>query len=219
MERESTSLDFPVVVPAHKPVYECVKRILDLVISVIALILLSPLFLITIIAIRLDSPGKAMYVSDRLTKDGKVFKMYKFRSMYEDADERLQALMEHNEIKDGPAFKMKDDPRITRVGRFIRKTSIDELPQLINIIRGEMAIVGPRPPLPWEVEQYTPYQYQRLGVIQGLTCFWQCSGRNDIGFQEWVELDLKYIRERSLWTDFKIICKTFGAVFTMKGAQ
>lgn len=207
------------VLPKKKRGYEIVKRISDIVIALFALILLSPVLLITGIAIRLTSKGKAIYVSERVTKDGKVFRMYKFRSMYEDADKRLQELLSQNEMKGGPAFKMKNDPRITPVGRFIRKASIDELPQLWNIIKGDMTIVGPRPPLPREVEQYTPYQKQRLGVTQGLTCYWQISGRNNIGFDEWVELDLKYIRERSLWTDLKIFCKTFGAVFTMRGAQ
>ena len=133
--------------------------------------------------------------------------------------EAMQELLEKNEMKGGPTFKMKNDPRITPVGRFLRKTSIDELPQLINILKGDMTIVGPRPPLPREVALYTPYQYQRLGVKGGLTCYWQISGRNNIGFDEWVELDLKYIRERSLWTDTKIFFRTFGAVFTGRGAQ
>ena len=219
MDREAILKEGPVVEPEKKPVYEFFKRVLDIVISVISLILLSPLFLVVAIVIRLDSKGRAIYVSDRITKNGKVFKMYKFRTMHEDAEDHLEKLKEHNEIKDGPAFKMTDDPRITRVGRFLRKSSIDELPQLVNIIKGDMSIVGPRPPLPREVADYTPYQYQRLGVVQGLTCYWQCSGRNDIGFKEWVELDLKYIRERSLWTDTKIFFRTFGAVFTMKGAK
>ena len=219
MNTIQSQTDYPIVVPKRKPVYEAVKRLLDILICSVALILLSPILLIIIIVIRLDSPGKAIYVSERLTKDGKPFKMYKFRSMRENAEEELDEILDQNEITDGPAFKMKDDPRVTRVGRFIRKASIDELPQLINVIRGEMTIVGPRPPLPREVAEYTPYQRQRLGVKQGLTCYWQCCGRNNIGFLEWVELDLKYIRERSLWTDIKIFFKTIFAVFTMKGAE
>lgn len=216
---ENQSREYEIVVPKKKPFYEAVKRFFDVVLSVIGLILLSPLFLITAILIRLESRGGAFYVSERVGKDGKRFQMYKFRSMYEEADKHLQELMDQNEIKDGPAFKMTFDPRITRIGRFLRKTSIDELPQLLNIIKGDMTIVGPRPPLPHEVADYTPYQMQRLGVKQGLTCYWQCSGRNNIGFVEWVELDLKYIRERSFLTDLKIILKTFGAVFTMDGAK
>ena len=207
------------VIPAKKPVYECFKRFFDILLATIALIVTAPFILIAALAIRLDSKGRAFYVSERVTKDGKVFQMFKLRTMYLDADKRLKDLMEENEYKDAPAFKMKNDPRITRVGRFLRKTSIDELPQLINVIAGQMSVVGPRPPLPDEVARYTPYQRQRLGVKGGLTCYWQSSGRNDIGFDEWVELDLKYIRERSLWTDFKIILKTFGAVFSMRGAM
>jgi len=207
------------VVPEKKPAYEFFKRVFDVIFSVFALILVSPVLLVSVLAIRLTSKGKAIYVSERVTKDGKVFRMYKLRSMYLDADKRLEELLQHNEMKDGPAFKMKNDPRITPVGRFLRKASIDELPQLVNIIKGDMTVVGPRPPLPREVARYNAYQYQRLGVKQGLTCYWQISGRNNIGFDQWVELDLKYIRERSLFTDLKIFLKTFGAVFTMRGAQ
>ena len=213
--KEATRL----VLPEKKPVYECCKRVFDVVFALIALILVSPVILIAAIAVRLDSKGRAFYVSDRLTKNGKVFKMFKIRTMYLDADQRLQELMAQNEYKDAPVFKMKNDPRITRVGRVLRKTSIDELPQLLNVIIGQMSIVGPRPPLPAEVARYTPYQLQRLGVKCGITCFWQASGRNDIGFDEWVELDLKYIRERSVRTDLSIIGKTFGAVFSMRGAS
>jgi lipopolysaccharide/colanic/teichoic acid biosynthesis glycosyltransferase len=143
--------------------------------------------------------------------------MYKFRSMYVDAEERLQELLKENEM-DGPAFKMKNDPRITRVGKFIRKTSLDELPQLWNILRGDMSIVGPRPALPREVEQYTELQKQRLIVTPGLTCYWQATPkRNEITFDEWMELDLRYIQERSFWVDWKIIFKTVGAVIHKEG--
>ncbi len=218
MNQMQKEAQFQTVLPEKKPVYEAIKRVLDILVASIALVLVSPVLLIAVIAIRLNSPGKAIYVSDRMTTGGKIFKMFKLRSMYLDAEKRLESLREQNEMKDGPAFKMKNDPRITRVGKFLRKTSIDELPQLINVIKGDMSIVGPRPPLPDEVARYTPYQKQRLGVKQGLTCYWQASGRNNIGFEEWVELDLKYIRERSLWTDFKIVLKTFKAVISMKGA-
>lgn len=204
--------------PAHKPGYEICKRIFDVVMSVLALILLSPLFLITAIAIRLQDGGKAIYSQVRLTKGGKEFRMYKFRSMRVDAEDLLDTLMDQNEM-DGPTFKMKDDPRITPVGRFIRKTSIDELPQLINIIKGDMSIIGPRPPLPREVEQYTPYQMHRLDVKTGLACYHECMGRSDsTDFDEWVESDLKYIRERSFWTDLKVIFLTIKVVLTGKGA-
>lgn len=183
----------------------------------LALVVLSPLFLITAIAIKLDSEGEVFYSQLRVGKDGKLFKMYKFRSMCVDADKQLDKLKDLNE-KDGPVFKIANDPRVTRVGRIIRKRSIDELPQLINIIKGDMSIVGPRPPLPNEVAQYTPYQMQRLSVKPGLTCYWQISGRSDISFDEWVELDCKYIRESSVWTDIKIILKTIPAVLTGRGA-
>ena len=154
-----------------------------------------------------------------MTKDGKQFQMYKFRSMCPDADKKLDELMAQNEL-DGPAFKMKNDPRITKVGDFIRKTSIDELPQLVNIIKGDMSIIGPRPPLPREVEQYTPYQMHRLDVKTGLACYHECQGRSDSrSFDEWVESDLKYIRERSMLTDLKIIFMTIRVVLTGKGAM
>ncbi len=201
-----------------KPIYDFLKRVLDIVCSGLALILLSPLLLVIAIAVRSDG-GPALYSQVRVGKNGKTFKIYKFRSMCVNADspEMLAKLAAFNEM-DGPAFKIKNDPRITKVGHFIRRTSVDELPQLFNIFRGDMSIVGPRPPLVSEVEQYTDYQRQRLLVKQGLTCYWQCSGRNNINFDEWVELDLKYIRERSLWTDIKIIFKTIPAVLSGDGA-
>ncbi len=201
-----------------KPIYEFFKRAMDIVCSGLALLVLSPVFLIIAIAVRSDG-GPAFYSQERVGKNGKLFRIYKFRSMCVNADspEMLAKLAALNEM-DGPAFKIKNDPRITKVGRFIRRTSLDELPQLINIFIGDMTIVGPRPPLVSEVAQYTDYQRQRLLVKQGLTCYWQCSGRNNINFEEWVELDLKYIRERSLWTDIKIILMTVPAVLTGDGA-
>ena len=198
-------------------IYRAVKRFFDVVLSVLALVVLSPLFLITAIAIKLDSEGEVFYSQLRVGKDGKLFRMYKFRSMCVDADKQLDKLKDLNE-KDGPVFKIANDPRVTRVGRIIRKRSIDGLPQLINIIKGDMSIVGPRPPLPNEVAQYTPYQMQRLSVKPGLTCYWQISGRSDISFDEWVELDCKYIRESSVWTDIQIILKTIPAVLIGRGA-
>ncbi len=202
-----------------KPIYDFFKRVLDIVCSGLALLVLSPVLLVVAIAVRSDG-GPAIFSQERVGKDGKTFRIYKFRSMCVNADspEMLEKLAAFNEM-DGPAFKIKDDPRITRVGRFIRRTSLDELPQLFNILVGDMSIVGPRPPLTTEVAQYTDYQRQRLLVKQGLTCYWQCSGRNNISFEEWVELDLKYIRERSLWTDIKIILKTVPAVLSGDGAE
>ncbi len=203
----------------EKPLYDAIKRLFDILISGIALILLSPLLLVLVIMVRSDG-GPAIYYQNRVGKNGKTFRIFKFRSMCVNADspEMLAKLQAMNEM-DGPAFKIKEDPRITKVGRFIRRTSMDELPQLVNILLGDMSIVGPRPPLVSEVKQYTEYQKQRLLVKQGLTCYWQCSGRNNISFDEWVELDLKYIRERSLWTDLKIILKTVPAVLSGNGAE
>lgn len=197
--------------------YLFLKRFFDLFFSSLAIILLIPIFLVTVIAIKIDSLGPAIYSQQRAGKNVKIFKMYKFRSMCVDADELLKDLQDQNE-KDGPVFKIANDPRVTKVGRVIRKISIDELPQLINILKGDMSIVGPRPPLLSEVEQYTPYQMQRLAVKPGLSCYWQISGRSDVSFEEWVELDLKYIKERSLWTDLKIILKTVPAVLFGRGA-
>lgn len=203
----------------EKPVYDFVKRGFDILLSGLAIIVLSPLMLGLAIAVRSDG-GPAIYSQRRVGKNGKRFRIYKFRSMCVNADspEMLAKLAAMNEM-DGPAFKIKNDPRITKVGRFIRRTSLDELPQLFNIFVGDMTIVGPRPPLESEVRQYTEYQMQRLQVKQGLTCYWQCSGRNNINFDEWVELDLKYIRERSLWTDIKILFRTIPAVLSGDGAE
>ncbi len=203
----------------EKPVYDFFKRVCDVVLSGMAIVLLSPVLLILAIAVRSDG-GPAIYSQIRVGKNEKRFRIYKFRSMCMNADspEMLAKLAALNEM-DGPAFKIKDDPRITKVGHFIRRTSLDELPQLFNIFLGDMSIVGPRPPLESEVRQYTEYQKQRLLVKQGLTCYWQCSGRNNISFEEWMEMDVRYIRERSLWTDLKIILKTVPAVLTGDGAQ
>lgn len=204
--------------PAPKPGYEICKRIFDLVMSTLALIVFCPVFLVVAIAIKLEDGGEVFYKQIRLTKGGREFKMYKFRSMCIGAEEMLDDLMHLNEMS-GPAFKITADPRITKVGRFIRNTSIDELPQLINIIKGDMSIVGPRPPLPREVAQYTPYQLHRLDVKTGLACYHECQGRSDArDFDKWVESDLKYIRERSFLTDLKVIFWTIKVVFTGTGA-
>lgn len=194
------------------------RRMQDVVLSVIALLILWPLMLLTAIAIVIDSPGASpIFVQTRVGRDGKLFRFYKFRSMCPNAEEKLEELLKYNEM-DGPAFKMKDDPRITRVGRFIRKSSIDELPQLFNVLKGEMSIVGPRPGLVREVEQYDTYARQRLLITPGLTCYWQIKPyRNRLSFDEWVDLDVQYIKDRSFLTDWKIILATFGAVLGMNG--
>lgn len=203
---------------SNRRVYWFVKRIFDIIMSSVAILILSPVFLIVALAIYIDDPkGSPFFAQTRVGRHGKKFKFYKFRSMVSNAEELLDQLKEKNE-KDGPVFKMKDDPRITRVGKFIRKTSIDELPQLFNILKGDMSIVGPRPSLPKEVSQYNDYQAQRLFVTPGLTCYWQASKKRDeIPFDEWVDLDIKYILERSWLVDIKVIIKTFFAVFTGQG--
>lgn len=192
-----------------KRVYSFLKRFFDIILSLLALVVLSPLFLVVMILISLwDGKGSPIFVQKRCGKDGRIFNLYKFRSMCMDAEKLKAKLQKYNEM-DGPAFKMKDDPRITGIGKFIRATNIDELPQLVNILKGDMSIVGPRPPLPDEVAQYSKSDRQRLMVTPGLTCYWQASrNRNDLSFEEWMELDRKYIAERSLHTDVKIILKT-----------
>ena len=194
------------------------RRTQDIVLALIGLIVLSPVFLILTVMILIDSPGASPIFSQvRVGRDGKEFVFYKFRSMKPNAESELDDLLKFNEMK-GPAFKIKKDPRITRIGRIIRKTSLDELPQLINILKGDMSIVGPRPAIPREVEQYNDYQKQRLLVSPGLTCYWQIQPhRNDMTFDEWMELDLKYIKERSFLVDWKIIMGTFKAVIHMEG--
>lgn len=201
-----------------KRVFSFFKRLFDIISSAVALILLSPLFLGIIIAIKIEDGGAAFFTQTRLTKDRKPFKIYKFRSMCVDAEARFEALKILNEI-DGPAFKIKKDPRITKVGRFLRKTSLDELPQLVNILNGTMSVVGPRPPLPSEVELYTEEQLHRLDIKSGLTCYWQCSGRNNLPFDKWMELDYQYIIERNPIVDMKIIFKTIISVIKCDGAE
>lgn len=198
--------------------YWFVRRTQDILLSSLGLLLLWPVMLIVAIVIVIDSPEAGpIFAQTRVGRDGKEFKFYKFRSMHPNAEDKLDDLLKYNEME-GPTFKMKDDPRITRVGRFIRKTSIDELPQLWNVLKGDMSIVGPRPGLPREVELYDDYAWQRLLVQPGLTCYWQIQPqRNSLTFDEWVELDVKYINERSFLTDWKIILATFGAVLGMNG--
>lgn len=201
-----------------KPLYCFFKRCFDVFCALFGLILLALPLVILAVVIVIDSPGASpIYVQRRVGKGGKLFNFYKFRTMVPNADKMLEELLAKNEM-DGPVFKMKDDPRITRVGKFIRKTSIDELPQLWNVIVGDMSLVGPRPPLPREVEQYTDYQKQRLLVTPGITCYWQVQPkRNSLSFDEWLALDLKYISERSFSNDLKILLATVDAVCGMEG--
>ena len=207
------AIDFSDVLVKESILYSVTKRLIDIVGSLCGIILLSPLFLIVAILIKLEDPkGKVFFAQERNGKYPKTFKMYKFRSMVHNAEDLLKDLMDRNE-QTGPVFKINDDPRITKVGKFIRKTSIDELPQLFNVLKGDMSLVGPRPPIPHEVDQYNSYQMQRLAVKPGLTCIWQVSGRNNIGFDEWVEMDIEYIKTRNLWLDIKLIFKTVGVLF------
>lgn len=198
--------------------YYFLKRIMDILCSVTGLIILTPIFLIVGALIRLESKGSVIFSQERIGKDGNIFKMYKFRSMVVNAEELKEKLHCQNEMS-GPMFKMKDDPRITRVGKFIRKTSIDELPQLFNVLKGEMSLVGPRPSLPKEVVKFDDWMMKRLKVKPGLTCYWQVSGRNDIDFEDWMKLDIKYVRERSTLLDIKLILKTFLVLFGDKHAR
>lgn len=201
-----------------KRLYWCGRRLQDIVLSLIALLILWPVLLILSVVIWIDSPGASpIFAQERVGRDGKRFIFLKFRTMIPNAESHLPELLAHNEM-DGPVFKIRNDPRITRFGKFLRATGLDELPQLINILKGDMSIVGPRPALPREVDQYNEYEWQRLYVTPGLTCFWQIQpNRNDLSFAQWVELDLKYVRERGFLTDWKIIFKTVGAVLGMHG--
>ena len=206
------SIDREEMLRSHRH-YWVLRRTQDIVFSLLALILLAPLALVISLAIVLDSPGDgAIFQQRRVGRDGKLFWLYKFRTMCPDAEQKLKDLMDHNE-KDGPVFKMKNDPRITRVGKVLRKTSIDELPQLFNVLKGEMSIVGPRPALPREVAQYTAYEWQRLYVAPGLSCYWQIAPHRDqLSFEEWMDLDIKYVHERSFPVDWKIIFRTFRSM-------
>lgn len=189
--------------------YCFLKRTMDVICSLAGIMILSPIFLIVTLLIRLESKGSPIFSQDRVGKNGKIFKMYKFRSMVANAEELKDKLCDKNEM-DGPMFKMKEDPRVTKVGKFIRKTSIDELPQLINILKGDMSLVGPRPSLPKEVVEFEDWMMERLKVKPGLTCYWQVSGRSDIDFKDWMKLDVKYVRERNTLVDIKLVIKTFG---------
>jgi lipopolysaccharide/colanic/teichoic acid biosynthesis glycosyltransferase len=193
------------------------KRAMDIVGSILMLLLSSPLFLIVAIAVKLDSPGSVFFHQPRAGRGGRPFMFHKFRSMYVDAEERKKALEAKNEVE-GPIFKIRNDPRITRVGRIIRRTSIDELPQLWNVLMGNMSLVGPRPPTLDEVPNYEPWQARRLELLGGMTCIWQVSGRSEIGFEDWMRMDLRYLRHRSFLTDLGLLWRTIGAVFSRRGA-
>lgn len=194
------------------------KTVVDVTCASLGILVLSPVFLVCAAVIRLESPGPVIFKQKRIGRDGRPFNFYKFRSMYIDAGQRRQELLKANESKDGVIFKMQKDPRVTRFGRFIRKFSIDELPQLFNVVVGDMSLVGPRPPLPSEVAEYTLEDRKRLTVKPGITCIWQVSGRSDIPFRQQVALDKEYIMSRSLWRDLWILLKTVPAVLTGKGA-
>ena len=194
------------------------KRALDILLAGPLFILLLPIFGLLVLAIRLESPGPALFKQTRVGRWGRIFTMYKFRSMYMDAEARKAELLAENEMSGGVTFKMQRDPRVTRIGRFIRKASIDELPQLWNVIKGDMSLVGPRPPVPAEVDEYSLSDRRRLEVTPGITCIWQVSGRSDIPFPEQVELDVRYIESQSLLTDLKLLWKTVPAVLFGRGA-
>ncbi|TPE20413.1 sugar transferase [Clostridium perfringens] len=198
--------------------YLFLKRFMDIFASILGLILLSPILIVVSILIKLDSKGPVFFSQKRVGLHGKSFNMYKFRSMVVNAEEIKDKLKEQNEMS-GPMFKMKNDPRITKIGKFIRKTSIDELPQLLNVLKGEMSLVGPRPSLPKEVKEFEPWMLERLEVKPGITCYWQVMGRNSIGFREWMELDVKYVHERCLSLDLKLIFKTFFVLFGDENAS
>lgn len=212
MEREELSFNSEVIDSEVGCVYGFLKRTIDIIGSLAGLLLLSPVLIIVSILIKLESEGPIVFSQDRIGYKGQKFKMYKFRSMVVNAEDLKKQLAEQNEMS-GPMFKMKNDPRVTKVGKFIRKTSIDELPQLINILKGEMSLVGPRPSLPKEVKEFEPWMMERLEVKPGLTCYWQVSGRNDIDFEDWMKLDIEYVRDRNFWLDIKLILKTFFVLF------
>ena len=198
--------------------YEICKRAIDIIGAISGLLLLSPVIVIVACAIKFTSKGPIFFSQKRVGKNGELFDMYKFRSMVVNAEELKEKLAHQNEMS-GPMFKMKDDPRVTKVGKFIRKTSLDELPQLWNVLKGDMSLVGPRPSLPKEVVQFEGWMYKRLEVKPGLTCYWQVSGRNNIDFEDWMKLDIKYVEERNLWSDIKLIFKTVLVLFGDKNAS
>jgi len=195
--------------------YAFAKRTLDVVGASLALLLFAPLMIVTFLVLSITTRGKPLFRQERVGRCGRLFGMYKFRTMHVNA-EALQAAVKNE--KDGPIFKNRRDPRITRIGRILRSFSIDEMPQLFSVLKGDMSLVGPRPPIASEVMKYAPWQTARLSVTPGLTCLWQVSGRSEIGFEDWVKMDLWYIENQSLWTDLKLLARTPLSVLSRKGA-
>ncbi len=203
--------------PGGGRIYRAAKRTLDIICSLGGIAVLAVPMGVVSLLIYSEDKGSPIFKQTRLTKDGKAFCMYKFRSMCVDAEEKFAEVQKENQ-RDGIAFKMENDPRVTKIGRFLRKTSIDELPQLWNVLKGDMSIIGPRPPLPREVNLYTPHQMQRLLVKSGLSCYCQCNGRSNMPFEEWVDSDIKYIEGRSMKSDVKLMFQTVKVIFDKKGA-
>jgi len=197
--------------------YLFTKRLLDILGATAAIVIAAPIMVVAVIAVRLETPGPVFFRQYRLGRNGRPFLLYKIRSMTASAPDIRDSLEDDNEAS-GPVFKIKADPRITRVGRVLRKYSIDEMPQLFHVLFGQMSLVGPRPPIPAEVERYEPWQTERLAVKPGLTCIWQVSGRSDIGSDEWIRMDIEYVRNRNLWLDIKLLLLTIPAVLTARGA-
>jgi lipopolysaccharide/colanic/teichoic acid biosynthesis glycosyltransferase len=215
--REKREEDHLLGVSSDRGGIHAAQRGVDLLLGALFLVAFFPLFLALAVAIRLETPGPVLFIQHRVGRDGHEFPFFKFRSMVHDAEAKRRALEAMNE-RSGPVFKMRDDPRVTRVGRLLRRTSLDELPQLLNVLRGEMSLVGPRPALPREVVEYTPRQRQRLCVTPGVTGLWQVSGRADVSFEDAVEMDLHYVQNQSLWLYIKILLLTVPAVLTGRGA-
>ena len=217
MDNTNLNINLETTKEESKIIYVFFKRIIDIVGSLCGIILLSPIIIVVGILIKFETKGPIIFAQKRIGLNGKEFKMYKLRSMVVNAEEIKEKLKNKNEMS-GPMFKIKDDPRITKIGKFIRKTSIDELPQLINVLKGDMSLVGPRPSLPNEVKEFEHWMLKRLDVKPGLTCYWQVMGRNNIDFEEWMKLDVKYVNERSFWLDIKLIFKTIFVLFGDKNA-
>lgn len=219
---QSELLGFPFLTFGRKPenwLLLKIKRLVDITVSAAGILAISPILIMAMLIVKLSSDGPIFFVQKRVGRNGKIFSLYKFRTMVEDAENRLKDLLSQNEMK-GPAFKMTNDPRLTPVGGFLRKFSIDELPQLFNVLKGDMSLVGPRPPIPLEIQSYRDWHWRRLSIRPGITCFWQIQGRNKIvDFDEWAKLDLQYIDNWSLLLDFKILFMTILVVLFAKGAK
>lgn len=207
-------LDFPV---SGGPVYRASKRLFDIAVALVGLVLLVPLLPVIVVLIKLDSPGSIFFRQKRVGEGGRLFTCYKLRSMVQDAEALKPHLAALNEAT-GPAFKIRADPRITAIGAFLRRSSLDEVPQLFNVLLGDMSIIGPRPQIPTEVELYESWHRRRLEVKPGITCLWQVSGRSHVGFEDWMRLDLEYVRTRGWRTDLSILLRTLPAVIARKGA-